>query len=156
MEPCKKALEDAGLTPREIDDVILVGGQTRMPKVQAVVANLFATEPRKDVNPDEAVRPRRSPSGGCPGRRDQGRSSARRHASFAGRRDPWWCHDQAHRTQHHHSNQGQRGLLDGRRQPGTATVHVLQGEREQGLGKQVAGEFNLTQNSARSSRRAPD
>jgi molecular chaperone DnaK len=55
VEPCKKALEDARLTPREIDDVILVGGQTRMPKVQSVVENLFGTEPRKDVNPDEAV-----------------------------------------------------------------------------------------------------
>jgi molecular chaperone DnaK len=55
VEPCKQALGDAGLTPRDIDDVILVGGQTRMPKVQSVVENLFGAEPRRDVNPDEAV-----------------------------------------------------------------------------------------------------
>ena len=55
MEPVKVALQDAGLNPSEIDDVILVGGQTRMPMVQAAVADYFGKEPRKDVNPDEAV-----------------------------------------------------------------------------------------------------
>ena len=53
--PCKIALNDAGLKVNEIDDVILVGGQTRMPKVQEEVKNFFGKEPRKDVNPDEAV-----------------------------------------------------------------------------------------------------
>jgi molecular chaperone DnaK len=55
LEPLKIALQDAGLSPSEIDDVILVGGQTRMPKVQEAVAKFFGKEPRKDVNPDEAV-----------------------------------------------------------------------------------------------------
>jgi len=55
MEPVKIALKDAGLSPSEIDQVILVGGQTRMPLVQKVVADHFGKEPRKDVNPDEAV-----------------------------------------------------------------------------------------------------
>ncbi len=55
MEPCKVALKDAGLSLSDIDDVILVGGQTRMPKVQEAVKELFGKEPRKDVNPDEAV-----------------------------------------------------------------------------------------------------
>ncbi|WP_028079496.1 molecular chaperone DnaK [Solimonas soli] len=55
MEPCKIALKDAGLKASEIDEVILVGGQTRMPKVQEAVKNFFGKEPRKDVNPDEAV-----------------------------------------------------------------------------------------------------
>jgi molecular chaperone DnaK len=55
IAPCKTALGDAGLKVSEIDDVILVGGQTRMPKVQEVVQTLFGKEPRKDVNPDEAV-----------------------------------------------------------------------------------------------------
>ena len=55
MGPCKTALQDAGLKVNEIDDVILVGGQTRMPKVQEVVQDFFGKEPRKDVNPDEAV-----------------------------------------------------------------------------------------------------
>ncbi len=55
LEPCKIALKDAGLSASEIDDVILVGGQTRMPKVQATVEGFFGKAPRKDVNPDEAV-----------------------------------------------------------------------------------------------------
>ena len=55
MGPCKIALEDAGLKNADIDDVILVGGQTRMPLVQQKVQEFFGQEPRKDVNPDEAV-----------------------------------------------------------------------------------------------------
>jgi molecular chaperone DnaK len=55
IEPVKVALKDAGLSPSEIDEVILVGGQTRMPLVQKAVADYFGKEPRKDVNPDEAV-----------------------------------------------------------------------------------------------------
>jgi molecular chaperone DnaK len=55
IAPCKTALSDAGLKVSEVDDVILVGGQTRMPKVQETVQALFSKEPRKDVNPDEAV-----------------------------------------------------------------------------------------------------
>jgi molecular chaperone DnaK len=55
VAPCKTAIKDAGLAVSEIDDVILVGGQTRMPKVQETVQALFGKEPRRDVNPDEAV-----------------------------------------------------------------------------------------------------
>ncbi len=55
IEPCKVALKDAGLKVTDVDDVILVGGQTRMPKVLAAVQAFFGQEPRRDVNPDEAV-----------------------------------------------------------------------------------------------------
>lgn len=55
IEPCRIALKDAGLSVSDIVDVILVGGQTRMPKVQEKVKEIFGKEPRKDVNPDEAV-----------------------------------------------------------------------------------------------------
>jgi molecular chaperone DnaK len=55
LEPCRIALKDAGLSTSNIDEVILVGGQTRMPKVQETVKAIFGKEPRKDVNPDEAV-----------------------------------------------------------------------------------------------------
>jgi molecular chaperone DnaK len=55
IEPCKAALRDAGLQPSQIDEVVLVGGQTRMPKVQDVVQKLFGREPHKGVNPDEVV-----------------------------------------------------------------------------------------------------
>ena len=55
IEPCRQAMADAGLQPSDIDDVILVGGQTRMPMVQGYVESFFGKAPRKDVNPDEAV-----------------------------------------------------------------------------------------------------
>ena len=55
IDPCKKALADANLKPSDITDVLLVGGQTRMPKVQEEVKKFFTKEPRRDVNPDEAV-----------------------------------------------------------------------------------------------------
>jgi len=55
LEPCRIALKDAGCEPSDIDEVILVGGMTRMPKVQEAVADIFGKSPRKDVNPDEAV-----------------------------------------------------------------------------------------------------
>jgi len=55
IEPCKIAMKDAGVTAADIDEVILVGGQTRMPKVQEAVEKMFGKAPRKDVNPDEAV-----------------------------------------------------------------------------------------------------
>ena len=53
--PCKQALKDAGVTPDKIDEVVLVGGQTRMPRIQALVKELFGKEPHKGVNPDEVV-----------------------------------------------------------------------------------------------------
>jgi molecular chaperone DnaK len=53
--PCKQALQDAGVTPQKIDEVVLVGGQTRMPRIQTLVRELFGKEPHKGVNPDEVV-----------------------------------------------------------------------------------------------------
>ncbi len=67
IDPCKLALKDAGMSISEIDDVILVGGQTRMPKVQEAVQAFFDKEPRKDVNPDEAVAVGASIQGGVLG-----------------------------------------------------------------------------------------
>jgi molecular chaperone DnaK len=55
LEPCKKAMTDAGVTPNDIDEVVLVGGQTRMPKIQEMVKGLFGKEPHRGVNPDEVV-----------------------------------------------------------------------------------------------------
>ena len=55
IEPCKKALKDAGITAAQIDEVVLVGGQIRMPKIQEVVKQFFGKEPNKSVNPDEVV-----------------------------------------------------------------------------------------------------
>src|SRR3546814_369541 len=55
IEPCKKALKDAGVTAAQIDEVVLVGGQIRMPKIQEVVKQFYGKEPNKSVNPDEVV-----------------------------------------------------------------------------------------------------
>src|SRR5690606_26481737 len=55
IEPCRVAIKDAGVKVSEIDDVILVGGMSRMPKVQERVKEFFGRDPRKDINPDEAV-----------------------------------------------------------------------------------------------------
>jgi molecular chaperone DnaK len=55
MEPCKKAMADANVTPQNIDEVVLVGGSTRIPKVQQMVKNMFGKEPNRTVNPDEVV-----------------------------------------------------------------------------------------------------
>jgi molecular chaperone DnaK len=55
LDPCKQAMKDAGVTPKDIDEVVLVGGQTRMPRIQQVVKDLFGKEPHKGVNPDEVV-----------------------------------------------------------------------------------------------------
>jgi molecular chaperone DnaK len=55
VEPCKKALADAGMQPSQIDEVVLVGGSTRIPKVQEIVRNLFGKDPNRSVNPDEVV-----------------------------------------------------------------------------------------------------
>ncbi len=67
IAPCKMALKDAGLSASDIDDIILVGGQIRMPKVQEAVQAFFGKEPRKDVNPDEAVAVGASIQGGVLG-----------------------------------------------------------------------------------------
>jgi molecular chaperone DnaK len=55
IAPCKQAMQDAGVTPQQIDEVVMVGGSTRMPKVNEIVRNLFGKEPNKSVNPDEVV-----------------------------------------------------------------------------------------------------
>ena len=55
VEPCKKAIKDAGVSTKEINEVILVGGMSRMPRVQDTVKSLFGKEPSRGVNPDEAV-----------------------------------------------------------------------------------------------------
>jgi molecular chaperone DnaK len=113
--PCKQALTDAGLNPSDIDEVILVGGSTRIPMVQRVVKELFGKEPHKGINPDEVVAVGRRHSGRRTGRRRARRASARRDTAFARHRDARRCDDEAHRAQHHHSDAQERGLLDGRR-----------------------------------------
>ena len=144
IEPCKKALADAGKTVGQIDEVILVGGMTRMPKVQEAVKAFFGKEPHKGVNPDEVVAVGAAIQGGVL----QGDVKdvvlldvtplVARHRN-AGRR----VHA-PHRPQHHDPHQEGPGLLDRRRQPvGAVTIRVLQGEREMAGDNKLLGNFNL-------------
>ena len=117
IEPCRIALKDAGLSMKDVGEVILVGGQTRMPLVQKAVKDLFGSEPRKDVNPGRGGRGRRGHPGRRAVRRRQGRAAARRDAAVARHRDPGRHHDQGDREEHHHPDQGGADVLDGGRQP---------------------------------------
>lgn len=88
IERCRKpllqALQDAKLKPSEIDEVVLVGGSTRVPKVRQLVKEIFGKEPHQGVNPDEVVAVGAARSGECFGRRSSRRSAFGRYASH-----PW-------------------------------------------------------------------
>ncbi len=84
IEPMKKALKDAGLEPKDIDEVILVGGSTRMPKIQTVVKDYFGKEPNRSVNPDEVVAIGAAIQGAVLTGEQKDVLLARRHAAF-----PW-------------------------------------------------------------------
>ena len=84
VAPCRMAMKDAGLSARDIDDVILVGGMTRMPKVQAKVAEIFGKEPNKGVNPDEVVAVGAAIQGGVLKGDVKGRPAPRCDAPFTG------------------------------------------------------------------------
>ena len=85
--PCKQALKDAGLKPEQIDEVVLVGGSTRIPKVRALVEELFQRKPHSDLNPDEVVALGAAVQANILRRRlgsDAGHAAARRDAAVAG------------------------------------------------------------------------
>ena len=143
-DPCHRALSDAGLAAKDIDDVILVGGQTRMPLVQKVVAQIFGKEPRKDVNPDEAV---------AVGAAIQG-------AVLAGDKKDVLLLDVTPLSLGVETLGGVMTRLIERNttipakasetfstaddNQSTVTVHVLQGEREKAEANKSLGQFNLT------------
>ena len=156
IEPCRIAIKDAGVKLSDVGDVILVGGMTRMPKVQDKVKEFFGKEPRKDVNPDEAVAVGAAIQARRAAGRRQGRAAARRDAAVAGHRDAGWRDDQAHPEEHDHPDQGAAGVLDRRRQSGAVTIHVLQGERDVGVGQQEPRPVQPGRHSAVAARHAAD
>ena len=144
VEPCKKALEDAGLTPREIDDVILVGGQTRMPKVQSVVANLFGAEPRKDVNPDEAVAMGAAIQGSVLGGETKDVLLLDVTPLSLGVETLGGVMTKLIERNTTIPTRASETFSTADDNQDTVTVHVLQGEREQASANKSLGQFNLT------------
>ncbi|MBS0327482.1 MAG: molecular chaperone DnaK [Proteobacteria bacterium] len=143
IEPCKTAIKDAGVSLADIGDVILVGGQTRMPKVQDTVKAIFGKEPRKDVNPDEAVAV----------------GAAIQASVLAGERKDVLLLDvtplslgietlggvmtkliQKNTTI---PTKAQQVFSTADDNQGAVTIHVLQGERERATGNKSLGQFNL-------------
>ena len=115
--PVKKALEDAKLNPSEIDEVVLVGGSTRIPKVQEAVKEIFGKDPHKGVNPDEVVAVGAAIQGGVLSGEVQDILLLGRHSAVAGHRNPWWRDDQAGGAQHHDPHRAEAGVQHRRRQP---------------------------------------
>ena len=117
VEPCKAALKDAGLKASDIDEVVLVGGMTRMPKVIETVKTFFGKEPHKGVNPDEVVAIGAAIQAGVLQGEVKDVLLARRHATVAGYRNAGRCIHPADRPQHDDPDQEEPGVLDRRRQP---------------------------------------
>lgn len=131
IEPCKKALADAGVKASEINEVILVGGMTRMPRVVETVKATFGREPSKGVNPDEAVAIGASIQGGVLAGNvtdillldvtplSLGASLHFCRFGFADQRllnryrDSWWYHDEAYCPQYHHPHEEDSNFLNG-------------------------------------------
>ena len=89
LAPCKQALKDAGIDASKIDEVVLVGGQTRMPRIQALVKELFGKEPHKGVNPDEVVAIGAAVQAGVLARRRERSAPARRDSASLCRLKRW-------------------------------------------------------------------
>ena len=118
IEPCRIALKDAGLSIKDVSEVILVGGQTRMPLVQKAREGLLRQGAAQGREPGRSRRGRCCDSGRRAVRRSEGRAAARRDAAVARHRDARRRDDQADREEHDDSDQGESDLLDRRRQPG--------------------------------------
>jgi molecular chaperone DnaK len=142
IPPCEAALRDAGLTAADIDEVVLVGGATRMPRVQEIARKLFGKEPHKGVNPDEVVAVGAAIQGGVLGGEVKDvlllddtvvarHRNARRH------------HHALDRAQHHHSVSQVRSLSTAADSQTQVEIHVLQGEREMSLDNRTLGRFIL-------------
>ena len=136
MEPCKKALADAKLKQADVHEVVLVGGSTRIPKVQEMVKQFFGKEPHKGVNPDEVVALGAAVQAGVLGRRGEGRAAPRRDAPLARHRDPGRGHDEDHRQEHDDTDKEEPGLHYGRGQPDERRDTCSPGRARDGEGQQ--------------------
>ena len=144
IDPCKVALKDAGLSASDIDDIILVGGQTRMPKVQEVVQNFFGKEARRDVNPDEAVAMGAAIQGGVLGGDVKDvllldvTPLTLGIETMGGVRTPLIEKNTTIPTK------ASQVFSTAEDNQNAVTIHVLQGEREMAAGNKSLGRFDLT------------
>ena len=146
IEPCRTALKDAGLDVSDIHEVILVGGQTRMPLVQKTVAEFFGKE-AQGRQPGRSRGCRCRHPGRGPGRRREGRAAARRDPDPR-HRDPGRRDDRFDREEHHHPDQEVAGVLHRRRQPGRGDHPRAAGRAQAGRAEQVAGQVRPGRHSA--------
>ncbi len=142
--PCKTALKDAGLSIAEINDVILVGGQTRMPKVQEAVKDFFGREPRKDVNPDEAVAVGAAIQGGVLGGHVKDVLLLDVTPLSLGIETLGGVMTKLIQKNTTIPTKAAQVFSTADDNQGAVTVHVLQGEREMTTGNKSLGRFDLT------------
>ncbi len=145
LGPCKTALQDAGLNASEIDDIILVGGQTRMPKVHEVAANFFGKEARRDVNPDEAVAVGASIQGGVLGGDVKDVLLLDVTPLSLGIETLGGVMTKLVEKNTTIPTKASQVFSTADDNQGAVTVHVLQGEREVASGNKSLGRFDLTQ-----------
>jgi len=144
VEPCKTALKDAGLDASEIDDVILVGGQTRMPKVQETVEKFFGKVARKDVNPDEAVAVGAAIQGGVLTGDMKDVLLLDVIPLSLGLETLGGVMTKLIEKNTTIPTQASQVFSTAEDNQNAVTIHVLQGEREQASGNKSLGQFNLT------------
>jgi len=143
IDPCKVALKDSGLNLSDIDDVILVGGQTRMPKVQAAVKEYFDKEPRRDVNPDEAVAVGAAIQGGVLGGEVKDVLLLDVTPLSLGIETMGGVMTKLIEKNTTIPTKASQVFSTAENNQTAVTVHVLQGEREQAAGNKSLGRFDL-------------
>ena len=153
--PCKAALKDAGLKASEIDEVILVGGMTRMPMVQETVQQIFGREPHKGVNPDEVVALGAAIQGGVLSKDVKDVLLLDVTPLSLGIETPGRRVHPADRPQHHDPDQEEPGLFDRRGQPGRRHHPGQPGRARNGGGQQDTRPVRPGRPSAGAARRAP-
>ncbi len=144
IDPCKMALKDAGLKASEISDVILVGGQTRMPMVQEAVTDFFGKEPRRDVNPDEAVAVGAAIQGGVLGGDVKDVLLLDVTPLSLGIETMGGVMTKLIEKNTTIPTKAQQVFSTADDNQNAVTVHVLQGEREMASGNKSLGRFDLT------------
>jgi molecular chaperone DnaK len=143
LEPMKKALKDAALEPKDIDEVILVGGSTRIPKIQQIVKDFFGKEPNRSGESGRSRGDRRGHSGRGTHRRAEGRAAARRDPFVARHRDLGGVTTVLIRGTRR-SRRRRRDFSTADDNQTTVEIHVLQGERELARDNRTIGKFQLT------------